>query len=207
MTIKALIFDFGGVLMRTEDLAPRRKWEVRYGLKDWGLAELVYGNPFSAQATVGQGEVEAVWRHVLETLKLDQAELAALQGDFWAGDRLDTELIGFVARQRPERRTAILSNAWPDARTYFNSHPEIRQAFDLLVISSEEGVAKPDPEIYRRALDKLGVGAPEAVFVDDMPANVEGAQALGIAGILFQTRDQTIKELEYLLQEESENRT
>lgn len=199
MTIKALIFDFGGVLMRTEDQAPRRMWEARYGLKDWGLAELVFGNPFSTRATIGQADTEAIWQHVAEQLKLQAQDLAELQRDFWAGDRLDTVLIDFVAGQRGMLRTAILSNAWPDARIYFSSHPEIRSAFDLLVISAEEGVAKPDPEIYRRALDRLSVEAGEAIFVDDMPANVEGAQALGLAGILFQDREQVLGELEKLL--------
>ena len=50
---KALVFDFGGVLMRTVDLSMRRRWEVRLGLPEWGLAKLVFDNPVAREATVG----------------------------------------------------------------------------------------------------------------------------------------------------------
>ena len=58
---------------------------------------------------------------------------------------------------------------------------------------------KPDPQIYRIALDKLEVKPDEAVFVDDMRTNVEAARKLGMQGILFQSQEQTLHELKVLL--------
>ena len=58
-------------------------------------------------------------------------------------------------------------------------------AVDVLVDASETGILKPDPEAYRRALDALGLSAPEVLFVDDQPRNVAGARALGIPTVHF----------------------
>ena len=55
----------------------------------------------------------------------------------------------------------------------------------MIVYSSEEGRLKPQPEIYQRTLQRLGVTRSEAIFVDDMQRNVDAAAALGIHGIVF----------------------
>jgi putative hydrolase of the HAD superfamily len=55
--------------------------------------------------------------------------------------------------------------------------------------------AKPDPAIYRHTLDKLGVAAHEAIFIDDIPANIAAARALGIDGIVFTAVEQLRRDL------------
>jgi len=185
MPIRAVIFDIGGVLVRTEDQEPRRKWERRFGLPEWGLADLVFNCPASRRASVGQATRHAVWAEVARRLSLTPAELEELKVDFWRGDVWDAGLLTFIRSLRPRYKTGILSNAWPDAREAVKAHVN-GEAFDVIVISGEEGVEKPDPEIYRRALGRLNVSAPEAVFVDDMPVNVEAARGLGMRGVHFQ---------------------
>jgi HAD superfamily hydrolase (TIGR01509 family) len=64
-----------------------------------------------------------------------------------------------------------------------------------MIISAEEGVAKPDPRIYHIAVERLGVRAEAAVFVDDLPENVQGAQAVGMRGVQFKNNAQTIAEI------------
>lgn len=187
MKITTLIFDFGGVLMRTEDLAPRRKWEARFGMKDWELANLVFASPVSDRAMVGAASTEEVWQHVAAELKLNADELTHLQRDFWSGDKLDTSLTDYVAARRGRMKTAILSNAWPDARAAFNRFPQLAEAFELWVISAEEGVAKPEAEIYVRTLERIGVEPAEAVFVDDFTRNVRAAEALGMHAIHYES--------------------
>ena len=164
-------------------------------MRDWDLANLVFGSPIADRAMVGAASTEEVWAHVAAELGLDADGLAELQRDFWAGDRLDTTITDFVARQRGRRRTAILSNAWPDARVAFGQFPQLAVAFELWVISAEEGVAKPDAEIYRRTLNRLHVQPVEAVFVDDFAHNVEAARALGIHAIHFGKDTDLIGEL------------
>ena len=73
-------------------------------------------------------------------------------------------------------------------------------AFDAIVISSEVGVMKPELKIYRLALGQLKVEPAEAVFVDDMPANVEAARLLGMQAIRFQSPEQILDELAEVLE-------
>ena len=197
--IKAIIFDYGGVLMRTEDQSPRRRWEERFCMPDWSLSNLVFDNPISLRATMGLADVDEVWQCVAERLNLKPDDLAELKTDFFAGDRLDKVLIEFIGRQRNRCHTAILSNAWLGTRQMFEKQPEITAAFDTWIISAEEGVAKPNPEIYERALYRMGVRAEEAVFVDDMPPNVVAARKLGMSALEFLTTEQTLHEMESLL--------
>ncbi|MBM4423989.1 MAG: HAD family phosphatase [Chloroflexi bacterium] len=185
MTIHALLFDVGGVLLRTEDLSGRRKWEARFGLGDWELADTVFNNPVSNAAAIGQATEIDAWEWVRRHFDLTAEELTALQQDFWSGDRFDFPLIQWVAEKRGRYRTGILSNAWGGARKFLTSHPPIVAAFEELVISAEEGLRKPDPEIYERALRRLGVSAAEAVFVDDVQENVEAARRVGMTAIHF----------------------
>jgi putative hydrolase of the HAD superfamily len=66
---------------------------------------------------------------------------------------------------------------------------EVSAYFDLMVISGKEGIEKPDPEIFLRALDRAGLTAAESVYVGDHPAiDVEAAEQVGMAGILIDRR-------------------
>jgi putative hydrolase of the HAD superfamily len=76
---------------------------------------------------------------------------------------------------------------------------KIADAFDELIISAEVGIAKPDPRIYHLALERLGVAAGEAVFVDDFLENIDAAQALGLHTVHFRNPDQARTELDHLL--------
>lgn len=199
MTIQAVIFDMGGVLLRSEDESGRRKWEQRLGLAEGELAEIVFNSPISQQATVGRATDEDIWAHVASRFALDYDTLRQLRRDFWSGDRVDTELADFLRSLRPRYKTAILSNAWPGARKALTERWGLHTAVDEMIISAEEGVAKPDPAIYHIALRRLGVGPAGAVFVDDMAANVEAARALGMHGVQFRTREQAIAEVQAIL--------
>lgn len=182
--ISAVLFDFGGVLLRTADQSGRQRWETRLGLEPHGLSRLVFDSEPARRATAGQASVAEVWENVARTLHLEPATLAELQKDFWSGDRLDTELVALIKSLRPRYQTAILSNAWPDGRALFT---ELFGAdtFDTFIISSEEGLAKPDARLYHRAVARLGVAPGAVVFVDDFLHNVEGARAAGLHAIHY----------------------
>jgi putative hydrolase of the HAD superfamily len=198
MPVQAVIFDIGGVLIRTEDLEPRRKWERRFGLPDWGLSKIVWDdNLASREATRGRADAEAVWAEVARRLSLTSADLAELRGDFFRGDRLDTDLMAFIGSLRPRYKTGIISNAWPEARAELQDHINA-ETFDDIVFSSEVGLAKPDPAIFQRALARLNIPPAGAVFVDDFVENIEAARALGMLGIHFKKGIDVRAELEKL---------
>lgn len=199
MPIRAVIFDFGGVLVRTEDQTGRRAWEERLGLPPNGLADAVFNSEVARAATRGLVPVAQIWEHVAQTFHLDDAALAQLSTAFWSGDRVDTELVDDIRQLRPAYKTAILSNAWSNGRRVIGIDYGLAETFDEIVISAEEGLAKPDVRIYQVAAARLGVEPGEAVFVDDFRENIAGAQAAGMHGVHFRTRAQAIAEIEALL--------
>jgi putative hydrolase of the HAD superfamily len=116
---------------------------------------------------------------------LSAAELAHFRQDFWAGDVLDKELVEFIRRLRPFYQTALISNAFADLREVLTHEFVIADAFEVIVISAEEGVMKPDPLLYQIALERLNCRPQEAIFIDDFAHNIEGAHAVGLHGIHF----------------------
>jgi HAD superfamily hydrolase (TIGR01509 family) len=184
--IQAVLFDFGGVLVRTEDHAGRRRWEAQCGLAAGELDRLVFDSPTAVRATVGELPESAIWVYVAARLRLDSDQLEALRQDFWAGDRLDPDLVALMRDLRPRYKVAVLSNAWSGARHQFSQVHGLDQVTDALIISSEERLAKPDARLFRRAAGRLGAQPSEAVLVDDFIENVEGARAAGLQAIHYQ---------------------
>ncbi|MEK7442395.1 MAG: HAD family phosphatase [Chloroflexota bacterium] len=183
--IKAIIFDVGGVLLRTEDLSPREKWAKRYGMGVWDFASAVFDSDEANRATVGLATEGEAWLAAQQRFNVPQAEMDQFRIDFFAGDRWDESLLDWIISLRGRYRTAILSNAWGGARKFLMSHTKVMAAFEQLIISAEEGVRKPQGEIYRRAVQRLSVLPHEAVFVDDVLENVEAAKQVGLEAVQF----------------------
>jgi len=183
--IQAVLFDFGGVLVRTEDHAGRRRWEKECGLAAGELDQLVFNSPTALRATVGEVPKAAIWVYVAARLRLDLDQLDRLRRDFWAGDRLDPDLVALMRDLRPRYKVAVLSNAWSGARQQFSQVHGLDQVTDALIISSEERLAKPDARLFHRAAERLGARPSEAVLVDDFIENVEGARAAGMQAIQY----------------------
>lgn len=198
MSIGAVIFDMGGVLVRTEDRTPRQQLAARLGMTYSDLSALIFDSQSAVQATLGEITAEEHWRVIQNTLRMSDLELAQLRTEFWAGDRLDESLVNFLRALRPGRKTALLSNAWDDLRSMIEEDWQIEDAFDCLVISAEVGLAKPAPGIYQKAVAELGVVPSRSVFVDDFPQNVEGARAAGLRAIHFQSSKQALADLQIM---------
>ena len=194
-SIRTVVWDAGGVLVRTEDPSPRRAWEARLGLARGALEPLVFRNPAAQQAALGPGGWEQVWAWVAAHLALTDDERDELERDFFAGDRLDLDLISFIRRLRPEIKTGMLTNAFRSARQDLEHKWKIADAFDLIVVSAEEGVVKPDPRIYRIMLERLGADPGASLFVDDIEENVEGARRVGMQALRFESTPQVIEEV------------
>jgi len=199
MPIRAVIFDFGGVLVRTEDWSGHHKWETHLGLPQGELAKIVFDSEISKRAALGQVAVPEIWEHVGTTLNLTPAQVRELKQDFWSGEQLDEELLSFLGSLRPLYKTAILSNAWLDAREAFTQIYKVGRAVDIIIISAEEGLAKPDPQLFELAASRLEVQPDEAVFVDDFVRNVEAARSIGMKGVLFENTTQAIAEVQNYL--------
>lgn len=183
--IKAIIFDVGGVLIRTEDHSYRRRWEEELGLRPGEAEEIVFNSEMGQKAQRGEIKDEALWEWIGSRLDLGD-QLNAFRADFWAGDVLDEDLVASIRSLRPPYQTAIISNATDALRETVTNQHGIADAFDVIIGSAEEQIMKPDAAIYQRALDALGRSAEESIFIDDFPRNVDAARNMGMAAIHFQ---------------------
>jgi len=184
--IKAIIFDMGGVLVRTVDPSKRAAWEERLGLAPGEAERIVLNSVMGKQAQMGAITTDALWQWVQGEFGFDDATLAAFRHDFWAGDALDDELVDLLRYLRLNYQTALLSNFMDELQEVITVRHPMADAFDLVVGSAYEKVMKPDARIYELTLARLGRQPAEAVFIDDMLHNIEGARQVGLATIHYQ---------------------
>lgn len=194
--INALIWDMGGVLLRTENREPRRRLGEHYGLSAQDLDYLVFGNPAAQLSESGRFSPSDRWSFVSQKLQLSPPELNNFRNEFWAGDDLDKSLITLITSLRAKFKTGLLSNAGPDASADLGQrYPELLDVFDTVVFSGEVGLVKPDPAIFHLILGRLQVSPDEAIFIDDFKQNILTAQMIGLHTIWFRSSEQAQKEL------------
>ncbi len=198
MSIRAVFVDFGGVIMRTEDAGPRVRLAERLGMPIRDLYKLFFESDSSVQASSGEITEEAHWQAVTEALGVSRPEADKIIEEFFSGDRPDTVLLDYLRSLRPGRKVGLISNAWSGLRALM-VREKMDNAFDEMIISAEVGFVKPDPRIYRLALEKFGTQPEESVFVDDVLANVEAARSLGMSAIHFIQPETALDELKQLL--------
>lgn len=201
MTIRAVVFDIGGVLEVIDDSvfpgAAERRLGLSPGVISHGLAALP-GDAVLGEVTEEQVRVE--WQRALG---LDDAQADELMADFWRWyvGTLDRPLVEWFAAQRPARLTGILSNSGPGAREAERMHG-FEDITDDIVYSHEVGIAKPDPAAYELTTRRLGVEPGEVVFLDDVEANVAAARAFGWHAVLHVTTSTSIEEMERIIRGE-----
>jgi epoxide hydrolase-like predicted phosphatase len=198
MILQAVFFDLGGVLLRTEYQAPREHLAERLNLSYEELCKTVFESESARRASLGEITTDQHWASVAKTLAISSSEIQGVRNDFFGGDVLDRDLLGFIRGLRAEVKTGLISNGWPDVREYI-ARNKFDDVFDDLVISAEVGVLKPAAAIYRLGLERVHAKAESAAFVDDMATNVEAARALGMHGILFNSTPQVVQELTELM--------
>jgi epoxide hydrolase-like predicted phosphatase len=201
--ISAVIWDLGGVIIKTEDTSHREKWEKRFDLESWGLEKLVFGNPISRKASQGNASIEDIWDYVQSNLGMEDEEMDAFRKDFFAGDKVDLKLMAFIRQIKTRFKSGMITNAWPGMRRLIEQEWDIADAFEEIVVSAEVHLVKPDPKIYEIALRQLKVPAQKAVFIDDFIENIEGAENVGMTGIHFRSTAEVIEKLRVMLEFDS----
>ena len=194
-TISTVIFDVGGVLVRTEDRRPRTMLADAFGMSDRELEDLVFNSESGAAAQRGERTAAEHWEWVRERIGLRADEIEPVRDTFFAGDVLDAELIRHLRGLKGRYQLAIITNALDDAREALTQKFGLGDLFDPIVVSAEEQVMKPDERIYRIALERIGADPGETVFVDDFPQNVRAAQAVGMRTVWFRSREQALADL------------
>jgi HAD superfamily hydrolase (TIGR01509 family) len=118
----------------------------------------------------------------------------------------NTALVTYVRTLRPQYKLALLSNVGRGVIDQLFNDEELHELFDTVVLSSEVGMIKPDPDIYRLTLQRMtGVAPDECIMIDDIPANTDGAEAVGMHGVVFNTTAQCVADIERLISQTQVN--
>jgi epoxide hydrolase-like predicted phosphatase len=203
MPIRAVITDFGGVLYFLPDARWLRRWQTLLGLKNDPLVNQMFASGMESDLArrVFTGEIpeEEVWRRASKVWHLHPRLLRWLQRRSFSKERFNRPMADFIRSLRPAYRTAILTNAGDQGRQVFGAIYHLEDLVDTVIVSAEEGLAKPDERLYRLALKRIGVAPEETLFIDDLATNVEAARRVGMRAIQFQTTAQTIGEIKSVL--------
>jgi putative hydrolase of the HAD superfamily len=201
MTVRAVVFDIGGVLEVPTDINLDGRWERRLGLRPGKFFDRLRRSGLGRDANLGRIS-EADFAQVLGRLYgLDESateELLAELWDWYSGE-LNTEMADYFQRLRPRYGTAILSNAAAGGRREEERRYGFSAMADVLVYSYEVGIEKPDRRIYEITCERLGVRPSEVVFLDDLEVNVVAARQVGMRAVRFQSTAQAIYEMEACL--------
>jgi epoxide hydrolase-like predicted phosphatase len=185
MTKRAVIFDFGGVLMKTVDYSPRHQWDDRLSLPHGSVEKAVHNAESWAQAQIGKIPIKIYWENVAQRLNLSIQQVNQLARNFYSGDQLDVDLIEYIQQLRESGfAVGLLSNHSVELRPRLKNL-NIEKLFDPLIISAEIGVMKPDARAYQTVLEKLDCSADMTIFIDDRQENVDGAAALGMYPVFY----------------------
>jgi epoxide hydrolase-like predicted phosphatase len=197
---EGLLLDFGGVVT-TDFFAALGAHCERLGLPHDSFRNLVTADPKGRELyhQVERGELSqpAFEQKIAQLLGVQPAGL--IQG-LLADLRPEPLMAEAVARARTARiRVGVITNSWGTVPHDPYAAYQLDQRFDAVVISSQVGLRKPEPAIYRQAADELAVPLEGIVFVDDIAANLQPAKELGMAVIHHVDPRRTVHDLERLL--------
>jgi epoxide hydrolase-like predicted phosphatase len=199
MTIRAVIFDIGGVLEITPDLGVSPRWEGRLGLAPGELNQRMHDA--WVDASIGTIIEDDVHQAIQARLGMSKEQREEYMADIWREylGTANTELIDYARQLRPRYRTGILSNSFVGAREREQAAYGFEDLVDEIVYSHEAGMSKPDPRIYALVCERLGVHPQEAVLLDDWDGSVTGAREAGLHAVQYEDNDQAITVIEQLL--------
>jgi len=178
--IKHIIFDVMGVIFTVGDDVEGLLIPYIHSLKpdtsDQDIRDLY------TDASLGKITSSDLWAH----LGFDKADIPAIERYYLEKSfTLDTEFLPCAKALKNRYGIALLSNDVSSFSRYLRAYHGIEPLIDAAFISGDLGVRKPDPRIFNIAMETLGAGPSECLFVDDYPERVDAARELGICSVLF----------------------
>ena len=198
-TIKAIIFDYGNVLL---DWNPRYVYRRYFPHDPEAMEQFLQEVNFmewNAHQDKGRSFTEGV--AILSEQFPQYAELIQAYHDHWI-DSIGEAFTGTVEILKQLKQAGYslygFSNWSAETFPFARAKYDFFDLFDDMVISGAVGYVKPEPEIYRIILDKIGRPAQECLFIDDSLPNINQANTMGFATIHFQSPAQLEEELKKL---------
>ena len=195
----ALIFDFGNVVAHFDYRKAASKLGQRLGISGEELLERLRPLGFSdLLKKYESGKVSAEWFSKgvsgLIGLAITHDEFSAAWADIFSANESIAPLFAFFKR---EGYTLVLGSNTNDlhASRFRRQFAETLAHFDRLVLSYEVGHIKPSADFYLACAEAANADPADCVFIDDLAENVEGANAAGLVGLLYQSTDRLLEDL------------
>jgi epoxide hydrolase-like predicted phosphatase len=184
-TKPVFVFDFFGVIC--SEIAPFVL--PKYMSKEQAVA---YKATIVRDADLGAISQDEMFEQLS---KIANVPARQLHDEFWSYVRIDPEMVALIEHLRTRHRVALLTNALTPFFRQIAAKHDLERLFEIILVSSEEGLAKPDPAFYRLMAGKLGAETGDCLFIDDNPENVEAARSVGMRALQFENADKLKREL------------
>ena len=195
--IKAVIFDWGGVLIYNPSIGTKEYCAKRLGVNESKFIKIY--DKYEPDFQKGKISESNFWKKIYENLEIPMSKSKILWNTVLEETYKSNDPVINIAKSLKKQgyKIGYLSNTEMPAIDFFNK--QNYDFLDVVVFSCIEGYVKPEKKIYEIILNRLGVQSEEAIFIDDKETNIEGAKKLGINTILFKDSNQLIHELKKFL--------
>ncbi len=197
-SVRAVLFDFGGVLSEEGFRKGLSAIAREHGLDPAAFHQAAFEVVYASGYVLGQGTESDFWRLLWQKTGL-QGDEDTMRQAILTSFVLRPRMLSVVrALRRKGYITAILSDQsdWLD---WLDSQQNFFQWFDKVYNSYHLGKGKRDPSVFDDVVGDLGLVPQHVVFVDDDPGNVERARSRGLKTLLFQNEDQCVNDLETII--------
>jgi putative hydrolase of the HAD superfamily len=195
--IKVVVFDLGNVIFDISFDRMYGYWAERNGVSVKQLRERLVFDEVYCQFERGEIEPDTYRDYAISKLGIDMDYSEFDRG--WNSIYLDVlpGIVDLVKALHSEYSLVVLTNTNAiHADAWEKRYASILQYFDLLFCSFEMGTRKPEPMIFKRMLEALGIEPGRVLFFDDKEENVAGANACGINAVRVGSSEHIIHELE-----------
>lgn len=193
--IKAIIFDLGNVLLPFDPMKVAKRLSLHSPLPPEKILQVLWDSRTAEQFESGKMSDEAFYRHAENVcrFKIGYAEFISVFNDIFLPDGNVTAL---VPEFKKRYKLGLISNTNAIHACYVKEKYDFMKLFDVLVLSHEAGMRKPDATIYNMALERLKCLPGETVYIDDTQENVQAGINLGMHGIYYKSYDMLVNDLE-----------
>ena len=189
LLFKAIIIDWGGVFTpQRENSKATRKLEKEFKITKGTLCKRIYNNEYWMKAQIGELSDYEFWKLTLQQFNIfSDKGIIEFKNKLFKDEKekLKKDMVKLVKKLKNYYRIVLLTNADNLFRDLLVNMYRVDSLFDEIIISSEVGYAKPNPNIFFIACKSLDLKTEEYIFIDDSIKNVQSAENIGIKSIVY----------------------
>lgn len=192
--IKAIIFDFGGVLSVPGKIDSFcKKYAVKLNKNPEEFMKLIRKNWNSAR--VNKIKSELFWKRSAKFLEVDAKKF---RYEMLNSFMFQEDVLKLIKKLKKEYKIGMLSDQIEDWLEGVIKERKLNKVFDVITTSYKSKITKSDINIYNETVRKLGVNSLECIYIDDLERSISNAKKLGMKTILFKNNSQLIRDLRKL---------